>query len=1117
VKVALVLAVAALAAASPIAAQPGAPPPLPVEDEQPTPAPAPSPAGAPTPVPSEAGAPIDDSAPTPAADSADEAAPPPATVTSVTPPAHWTEWTVRGRLIDDRATIEAVLETEMVTHRALTESAQADLAAACERYGYELVGFATEPLPGGGVRAVLHIEPIPIVRRVTVRIPTSLWPSKIPENFVAASMDEEIRRRMRLREGSALPWAEGARQAALDEEAQRISEYLRDEGFFDATVRLGVALDGGYGALLDLRVNLGTPYHLGRVRIENERDLAIDGATLRDLLRRRTLCEQVLRGWCFDAWRTRFTRSEHQAALQAITQLFRNRGYPAVKVTSNFDPATSFDRRRHAVDVTLTVDQRRYIDVVFEGNSKDSISDETLRKRLTFSEAASADEYEVQASAAAIQAYYQGRGNFDAIVTWSRESFRTFDRIIYRIDEGPRRRTSPPTFVVITQPGDGQALSDAQLADAIGAGKYQDSWFRSAVRPSSASLAEDSERLRRAFRERGFPDAQVDVRMAPSPAELDSSAAAGAMLAADRNRGALHIRYVIHQGERTVLDQVRVTFDGPHRQRCATILGQIGAAIGVDDLASRAIPSDPCTAAGVSVPVLNERLESAAVKLKDWYWGQGRPRAEIGLKVEPGPARPNLAVADFRVREQGEVRIGKVLVRGNFRTRSWVIENQLDFVEGQPLTRETYETGPRNLRTTGLFNSVNVDLVNFDDTSDGKVNVVVRVEERYTGKGWLQLEGGWSSDKDFFASAQGIFPNLCLAFWRSDGCGTGTRFTLGGTYGGELKSVEGTLRFPRWIPDRFIGVGFDTDLSGLYRIQDTERFGELTTIGASIAFSRTWQRLASEDHPARSISWTVLRYDYRRRNRDDDALRAAGPDLADSRVPVTTTTGSVGTELLIDQRTDRTGNLSPLAPEKGFQLQLGVSYADPNLVWGAGDATFVKAYGAGQLYWRLSDRVLLRLDGRYDQGFVIGDDELLPEVERFFAGGDTTVRGYEEDRLATEIIEAGVPPLGGASQLRVLPAGGNIRALTSIDAQIRLTTLPGTSLPLASGLFVDAGIVRNVWRPFDVDAIRPAVGVSLFRIVTPVGSFALDYAVPIFPQLGDDPLGRLHISVALRN
>jgi outer membrane protein insertion porin family len=1085
VKLVLVLAAAALAVASPIAAQP-APPAPPAE---------------PAPVPVPEATEEEEAAAGPAAGEPVEAAPaPPAPVASVTPPAHWTEWTVTGRLIDDRATIEAVLDAEMVTHRALTESAQADIAAACERYGYELVGFDTEPLASGGVRAILHIEPIPMVRRVDVSLPRL--------SFVAVTVDEEVRRRMRLREGSYLPWAEGARQAALDEEAQRISEYLRDEGFFDARVRLRVSIDDGYAATIDVDIHLGAAYHLGRVRIENERDLAIDGATLRDMLRRRNLCESLLGGRCPGFARTRFTRAEHQAALQAITQLFRNRGYPAVKVTSDFDPATSFDRRRNAVDVTVSIDQRRYIDVVFEGNDKDAVSDENLRKRLTFTEAASADEYEAQASAAAIQAYYQSRGNFDAIVTWSRESFRAFDRLIYRIDEGPRRRPTAPTFEVITQDGDDQALSNAQLSDAIGAGKYQDSWFRSAVRPSSASIAEDSERLRRAFREKGYPEAEVAVRIAPSPAELDSSAVAGAMIAADRNRGALHMRYEIRQGPRTVLDQIRITFDGPHRQPCAAILAQIGASIGVDNLPARAIASDPCTAAGVSIPVLSERLEAAAVKLKDWYWGQGRPRAEIGVKIEPGPARPNLAVADIRIREQGEVRIGKVLVRGNFRTRAWVIRNQLDFVEGEPLTRTTYETGPRNLRTTGLFNSVNIDLVNFEETSDGKVNVVVRVEERYTGRGWLQVEAGVSSDKSLFGTLQPTFPNLF---------GTGTRLTASLTLGFELRSAEAALRFPRWIPDELIGVGFDTDLSGLWRVQETERFGELTTKGVTLAFSRTWQRLATETRSARSISWTVLRYDFRLRNRDDDALRPAGPNIDDSRVPVETTTVSVGTELLIDQRTDRSGNLSPLAPEKGFQLQAGVSYADPRLILRDGETRFVKVYGSGQLYWRLSQRVLLRFDGRYDQGFVFGDAELLPEVERFFAGGDTTVRGYEEDRLATEIIEAGVPPLGTASQLRVLPAGGNIRALGSIDAQIRLATLPGTSLPLASGLFVDAGVVRNVWLPFDTDAIRPSVGVSLFRVVTPVGSFALDYAVPIFPQQGDDPLGRLHISVALRN
>ena len=54
---------------------------------------------------------------------------------------------------------------------------------------------------------------------------------------------------------------------------------------------------------------------------------------------------------------------------------------------------------------------------------------------------------------------------------------------------------------------------------------------------------------------------------------------------------------------------------------------------------------------------------------------------------------------------------------------------------------------------------------------------------------------------------------------------------------------------------------------------------------------------------------------------------------------------------------------------------------------------------------------MLRADLRYDQGIPLGGAVLLPEVERFFAGGDSTVRGYDDDRLATELVQVGVPPL----------------------------------------------------------------------------------------------------------
>jgi outer membrane protein assembly factor BamA len=45
--------------------------------------------------------------------------------------------------------------------------------------------------------------------------------------------------------------------------------------------------------------------------------------------------------------------------------------------------------------------------------------------------------------------------------------------------------------------------------------------------------------------------------------------------------------------------------------------------------------------------------------------------------------------------------------------------------------------------------------------------------------------------------------------------------------------------------------------------------------------------------------------------------------------------------------------------------------------------------------------------------------------------------------------------------------------------------------------------------------VRPSVG-SGMRILTPFGTLALEYAVPINPQLGDDPRGRIHLYFAAR-
>ena len=68
----------------------------------------------------------------------------------------------------------------------------------------------------------------------------------------------------------------------------------------------------------------------------------------------------------------------------------------------------------------------------------------------------------------------------------------------------------------------------------------------------------------------------------------------------------------------------------------------------------------------------------------------------------------------------------------------------------------------------------------------------------------------------------------------------------------------------------------------------------------------------------------------------------------------------------------------------------------------------------------------------------------------------------------------------------------------------------------ATALFVDAGMITNQWMSVEPDDIRPSVGMALFRIVTPFGAFAWERAIPLNPKLGDDPLGRWHISFAAR-
>jgi outer membrane protein insertion porin family len=1012
-------------------------------------------------------------------------------------PIPWNDFTIDGNFIDgdSKDTLHAIFEPTFNEHRTnFTAATWKLIAALAAKFGYQLVGHYVSDRPQGP-RLSLSVAPLPLVRRVYTRVDSH---SRFLGLFDRL-LDEEVGRRLRVRPGSYLPWEPIRRQCAMADERDRVESYLHDEGYADATVQIDTAFESAGSVQIRLHVDLGKQkYVVGLVRVVNVTPREPLAVSIPDI---RMTFEHTAD---FHLTTASFTRSQLQEDLQSLRDKFHQRGYPMVRVTSSFDPQISFDRRTHTVNFTVTIDQRRFVEIKFEGNTTGSVSDDDLRRQLTFDAAGSIDDVEAQTSAKAIGAFLQARGYFDARVTFDHQRLAGFDRITFQLDPGPSREVTSVTFA------GAHVIPASKLYDTIATKEsgLRGSIFGTNTAATSARLDEDAQRVTELYRRAGYREASVSVTAATAQAGLDGAALAAALVLAERG-GDLYVRFTIDEGQATQLSRIALEIQAePAKQLglCKLALAELASELGEPQFAKRdTSTNEPCVATAANFAFREDDVAATRERLRDYFYRIGRSRAVVDYEAKPiGPHR---VAAQYKVRATEELRIGKVVIRGNFKTRESVIRRQLGLAEGALLTSDALANGARQLRNTGLFDAVNIELPDLCGpqatqatcASGGSVvNGVVRVEERYDQSATVDLLGGYSSYNGAFAGAGFAMRNLA---------GLGLVWTVNATIGTKITDLETAFQIPKWLVPEWSPILFRTDITGLYQQQDTPRFGLLTTEGASLALTQQWSRQHSGSTPARVLTWNLFRYDFRLRTREVDALRPIGANQDESQVAVSTRTSSVGMTFDWEQRVDRHGTLNPLSPEAGFRFEASAAYAESFLL---GQDTFVKLSTTGSKFIPIGDNLVLRGDLRGDWGIPLGGSVLLPEVERFFAGGDSTVRGYSDDRMATELIQVGVPPIGSnISQIRIIPAGGNIRVIGSLDAQLRIWNV------FAGALFSDAGMIANTWGSVTTSDIRPSVGMGL-RALTPFGIGALEYAIPLRPQLGDDPRGRLHFYFAAR-
>lgn len=190
-------------------------------------------------------------------------------------------------------------------------------------------------------------------------------------------------------------------------------------------------------------------------------------------------------------------------------------------------------------------------------------------------------------------------------------------------------------------------------------------------------------------------------------------------------------------------------------------------------------------------------------------------------------------------------------------------------------------------------------------------------------------------------------------------------------------------------------------------------------------------------------------------------------------------------------------------PVTGQRWQLGVREGFTRIA-GIDPLTFTRVTGEAAAYRPLGPDFIVAV--RAQIGYVFAPKSqsyLLPPQERFYSGGQNSVRGYQQNYLGpgSYIVKAphdttlaGGTTVGVARPadgiLRIAPSGGNAMWLANIELRTRRSWPAGLLRWVA---FMDAGRVWNTNDVFNVTnssaRLTPGIGV---RLVTPLGPFRVD-------------------------
>jgi outer membrane protein assembly complex protein YaeT len=467
-------------------------------------------------------------------------------------------------------------------------------------------------------------------------------------------------------------------------------------------------------------------------------------------------------------------------------------------------------------------------------------------------------------------------------------------------------------------------------------------------------------------------------------------------------------------------------------------------------------------------PFLPAAAERALERVRDLYWRRGHNdvRSDYEMVTNRDLGTVDVVVA---IQEGPQSVIADIAIDGNQKTSERLVREQLELTPEQPLDLGALSRSRKNLYETGAFSIVDItrDEVAAEAASNGTKPVHINVAVREVQP--VQLTYGASYDTE--RGVGGIFD-----ISNRNSLGKARVVGLSSRYDGQLREVRTYMGQPslRYFP-------IQTTASLYYR----EERNPSTALTQGFNITRQGLSVQQEKELGNSYVWN---YGYRY-----ERVRTVDP--------------SPGGIL------DETITVAPLTSTFTREVRDGVLDASRGSFTSQAFAYSPSWLGAGQPYLRylgqyfhyvplrppqrkrFSNEILrprFVYAGGVRLGLARGLGGSVPISERFYAGGSTTLRGFEQNAVG---------PVGPDG----IPTGGDALFLINNELRFPLVRI------FDGVVFTDIGNVFRRVSDFSFTDLRKSAGVGV-RVRTPWFLLRGDYGL-VLDQRAGERRGRFYFSI----